>query len=55
MAVISDHKNRRMLFRYTHLRAADLVDKIVANDSLDTLTERELSDARAKVYQFYHG
>ena len=38
MAVISGHKDPRMLFRNTHLRASDLVDKIVATDSLDTLT-----------------
>ena len=55
VAVISGHKDPRMLFRYTHLRAADLVDKIVATDSLDILTDRKPSDARAKVYQFYHG
>ena len=55
VAVISGHKDPRMHFQYMHLRAADLVDKIVATDSLDILTDRELSDARAKVYQFYHG
>ena len=55
VAVISGHKDPRMLFRYTHLRAADLVDKLGATDSLDTLTGRELSDVRAKVYQFHHG
>ena len=55
VAVISGHKDPRMLFRYTHLRAADLVDKLVATDSVDTLTGRELSDVRAKVYQFHHG
>ena len=55
VAVISGHKDPRMLFRYTHLRAADLVDKIGSNDSLNNLTDRERLDARAKVYQFYHG
>ena len=28
VAVISGHKDARMLFRYTHLRAEDLVKKI---------------------------
>jgi integrase len=28
VAVISGHKDARMLFRYTHLRAEDLVNKI---------------------------
>jgi integrase len=55
VAVISGHKDPRMLFRYTHLRAGDLVDKIGSTDSLNILTDRERLDARAKVYQFYHG
>ena len=55
VAVISGHKDPRMLFRYTHLRAGDLVDKIGSTDSVNILTDRERSDARAKVYQFYHG
>jgi integrase len=28
VAVISGHKDPRMLFRYTHLRADDLVDRL---------------------------
>ena len=28
VAVISGHKDPRMLFRYTHLRAAELVDRL---------------------------
>jgi len=30
VALISGHKDPRMLFRYTHLRAADLVAKLAA-------------------------
>ena len=55
VAVILCHKDLRMLLRYAHLRACDLVDKIRLTYSLNILTDRELSDARAKIHQFYYG
>ena len=38
VAVISGHKDPRMLFRYTHLRVSSLVDKMNANDNLDPIS-----------------
>ena len=35
--VISGHKDPRRLFRYTHLRGEELLDKINANDNLDPM------------------
>ena len=38
VAVISGHKDPRMLLRYTHLRVSSLVDKMNANDNLDPMS-----------------